>query len=556
MAQPPQPPSDIVWSPAPGAAPGQPPAASGSPAADAAPPDVVWDNPAPAQPAGWHTLKAVAAGALGSMAFLGGDTDEFNNLMQRTHRLGNPNPTAGDKVAEFVGGAITPIPGPSLVAKGGRALASAVDTALGTTAGQRTGSGALQFLESTLSRLPGGGAITTSIKRQSDRLAATSDDIVSNLAGGADTSAAGAGKVLKDQLKVAAKRMKDEAGAQFDEVEKLIPEATPIGIKAYDAALTELTTARSASAAEAAGANMARFKGLKAALEKDLSNSHLNALPYGVLKEIRTKLGGEIDWGPFSTNPANGDLKRLYTALTADMANGAANASPKAAAAVKAANASYAAAKQQAAVLKSILNKAGGPEKVFNALMSGTKEGSETLRLVLANVDQPSRQLLAASALQRMGHAVPSAQTTVAAAQFSADTFMTNWAKMEPTARDALFGSLPSNYAQSINQLVAHVGALKAYTKVLPNSSNTAQAAIWGGAVGTALLSLWEGDFKTAAALAGSAVGNKILSAALTNPTTAKWFAKQTAKRLTEHVAKGAAGVEANDDTPELSTLH
>lgn len=502
-------------------------------------------------PQAGHLLKSGARGLVNSFAAMTGDTRK--QIEERDKRIGldEPHPTRGDTLAEIVGGMAAPSPSKFPGQGTSLAAARAADKAAGTTFGQQTASKIIQTLEKTISRLPGGGAIVRAIQNQNEKLAQTTDTIVHQLSGGADTSAEGAGKMLKGQLRKASQRMKDEAAGHYDEVEKLIPQNTPVGVKNTLEAARKLTTPL--AVAENVSAKMIdpEIKSIREGLEKDLEASHLQAMPYGTLKELRTRIGQMIDWGPFATDVKNGQLKTIYNALTADMNVGASSVSKQAAEAVKKASAAYAKSKEAQAVLSSVINKAGGPEKVFSALMSGTKEGATTLREVLSAIDEPSRQILAASALQRMGRATASAQNA-AGAVFSADTFLTNWSRMSTEARAALFGSLPGNYAQNVSQLAANIAGLKAYAKLIPNASNTAQALIFSGEAGYALHSLMTGDAKTAGAIAGSAAGTMALAHALTNPETVKWLADQTSRMLMTF-AKGQAGTSAgHGDTDAL----
>jgi hypothetical protein len=365
------------------------------------------------------------------------------------------------------------------------------------------------------------------------------------LAAGADTSATGAGKVIKDQLKVASQRMKATAAEQYSEVEKLSPPDTKVGVKSTLATLRAFTTPT--PGAEQVTAQMVdpTLKAMREGLEKDASTLNMDALPYSALKELRSKLGNMIEWGPFATDSKNGQLKKVYEALTADMNTGAAQHSEAASAAVAKANANYAASKQQQDILKTVINKAGGPEKVFSALISGTKEGASTLTQVVSALDGPSRQILAASALQRMGKAAPGAQGAAGDA-FSAATFLTNWNKMSPEARNVLFGQLPGDYAKHVSQLAGNVESLKAYEGILANPSGTGHAVLWGGEVGAAMMSLMTGNFHTAAAIAGTVAGTAAVSAALTHPATAAWLARKTGV-LVISATKGEMGMTAED---------
>jgi hypothetical protein len=217
---------------------------------------------------------------------------------------------------------------------------------------------------------------------------------------------------------------------------------------------------------------------------------------------------------------------------------------------VRRANAEYAVSKQQQEVLKSVINKAGGPEKVFTSLISGTKEGASTVTQVVAALDGPSRQILAASALERMGKALPGSQSAVGDV-FSAATFLTNWSKMSPQARNVLFGQLPGDYAKNVTQLAANVESLKAYEGILVNPAGTAHAALWGGAVGETLMALMTGHWGIAGGIAGSAALNATISAALTHPATSAWLAKKTGE-LVISASKGVMGATAEDTSKPI----
>jgi uncharacterized phage infection (PIP) family protein YhgE len=485
-------------------------------------------------------LKAIARGALNTMAQATGDKPE--EIAYRDKLLGLDEPTTkGDKLAEFFGGFAAPMPGG--LGKGGGVGAAWLADKAKLTLGQRSGSEIIQYIERSLARLPGGDFLRHAIKSQNEQLGNQSAALIDRLAGGADTSATGAGTVIKQQLRVAAKRMKKEAADDYLEVEKLIPPETKIGVKNTLATLTRATTPTVGAEQTTEKLIDPTLKAMRDGLEKDLKTANIDALPYSALKELRTKVGSMIEWGPFSTDPKNGQLKKVYEALTADMNSGAAAHSAEAAAAVNKANTAYAASKEQQAVLRAVIAKAGGPEKVFTALISGTKEGASTLTQVLSALDGPSRQILAASALERMGKATPGVQTAKGGV-FSAATFLTNWNRMAPAAREALFGQLPGDYAKHITQLSANVEALKAYESILVNPAGTAHALMWAVEIQTALTALMTGHWSVAAGVAGGVVGTAAVSAALTHPLTAKWLAQETGK-LAIAAAKGVMATTA-----------
>lgn len=568
MAQSPTP-NNIVWDEAPKGPPA-PPTAAAPPAAPPAAPTatdapnrghVIWDPPkkddwdtnAPLPDLGeqspYHTLKAVARGFLGTAAAMTGENPAQIEARNKKLGLDDPWATTDDTMAQMAGGLAAPMP--SLPGGGTFAGARAADQA-GGTLGQRTGSTVVKMIEKTLARLPGGGSLVRALQGQSERLAHTSEDIVHNLGGGADTSATGAGSVLKGQLGKAAERMKAESAAHYDEIEKLIPPGTHVGVSSTLGTLRELTSPVAGAENTTATLVNPKLAAIRSGLEADIKAAGSESLPYSVIKQLRTKIGEQIEWGPFSTDPANGQLKRLYSALTADLSNGAASVSPKAAAAVRAANAAYAASKEQQKILNTVLQKAGGPEKVFSSLISGTKEGATTLKQVLSAIDQPSRNVLAASALQRMGRATPGAQDA-SGAVFSPETFLTNWNRMSAEAREALFGQLPGNYAASVTTLAQNVARLKDYSKLLANPAGTAQATAWSVEIATGLSALLSGNVFLAGKIALAPVGTKILSTAMTNPKTVAWLATETSRLLPPAIGAGTAANVPDGSTRDKS---
>jgi hypothetical protein len=206
-------------------------------------------------------------------------------------------------------------------------------------------------------------------------------------------------------------------------------------------------------------------------------------LPYEALRALRSNIGQQIDWNPFSSaGPTNGLYKAIYGAMGRDLDEGASAFGEDVAQQIRDNSSAYRSAASVRDSLAGIVNRAGGPEKVYSALFNSAKGGSTPLSAVLSNVDFQTRQLLAASALERMGRALPGAQNA-AGDVFSADRFLTNWNNLAPQARTALFSSLPGDYAASIDQLVANAGKLKAYGKVLAARGNPSLGAFTLGAL-------------------------------------------------------------------------
>src|SRR6185312_4698311 len=80
------------------------------------------------------------------------------------------------------------------------------------------------------------------------------------------------------------------------------------------------------------------------------------------------------------------------------------------------------------------------PEQVFKTLESSSQQGSTNIREVLGSLDQPQRDMVVGTMLQRMGSAKPGQQNAEGSA-FSLDTYLTNWNKLSPKTKDELFNT-------------------------------------------------------------------------------------------------------------------
>lgn len=529
-------PNDLVWAPITESAGARPP----QPQSDI-PNDLSWEplgKQQEKQPDDWHVAKAITRGFLRMWGESTGDRPEEIEAREKTLGISG----TGDKAAEFAGGVLAPQPGVASKAGGTLAAARFADKAK-KTLGQITGSEILKKIERSLTRLPGGEVLSHALKHQTEMLGDETADLVDRLSKGGDTSAIGTGNVVRQQLKEAGKRMRREAGSDYEEVAKLVPPERPIGVKQTLTVLRELTAPIPQAENVSSKIIDPTINSMREELEKDLAAQNMDALPFGALKALRTKIGKMIVRGPFGTDARNGQLKQVYEAMTADMNTGAAGVSDAAAAAVKKANAAYFANAELGRTLKTVVDKEGGAERLFGAILSGSPSQGTTVLKVLNQLDGPSRQLLAASALQRMGRAAPGMQNAAGDA-FSVASFLTNWNKMarNPQVKDALFGQLPGDYAKSITQLSTNVDALKTYENILVNPSGTAHTALWAGGVALTMQALITGNFAEAGTIVATAAGNAALGAALTNPKTAAWLAKRTSN-LVISAAKGEMGV-------------
>lgn len=446
-----------------------------------------------------------------------------NNSSVSTNLGLGPVPGAGQVRA--LGSLAAPSPnvgGVSALEGGMGPVAPAASTA-GQTAGQVTGSPGLQGLESTLGRLPGGAPIRQAVTQQKNDLTNGVQTIVDNLAGGKGTTPYSVGTALDKGITQGAKDLKATAGAPFDDLDAKLATANvfPKTTQAFLKAATEPLPGAANLGARSVDPTLA---GYAEDLKKDM-DANAGFVPYGALKSVMQRINQKIDWTGVNGDASNGALKQFYLAMRNDLNDAATTAGMGKEVAV--AKAGWSDAKGRLDALNNALSGNGGPEQIFNRLVSGAKAGPSGLSNVMDVLSDSNQKLLAAGMLQKMGKA-PGAAQNAAGDAFDADTFFRNWGNMDPDAKNRLFGSLPQDYRQSLDKLVQNANALKAYTKVLPNASNTAQAAVWAGSFSTAITSLLMGHPGVAAGAAGAALSTNVISRALTNPRIVKYLAQKS----------------------------
>lgn len=430
----------------------------------------------------------------------------------------------------------------------GQPLAPNVGTpAPGQTAGQVTGNTGIQSVESTVGRMVGGTPIREAVATQRSNITADLSKQVDALAGESGTTPYSVGAKLDPAIRQGAKDLKEAAGSLFDIADSKIPTSTPVTpmvTQAFLAAKTAIPAGASAMGKLATDPQMQRWA---AAIASD-AKANGGTVPYSALKQILSQVNDKIDWTGLNGGAQNGLYKQLYLSMRQDLNAAADSVGGEAGAAVRQANKSWQDATSRLDSLNNALSGNGGAEQIFNRLFSGAKLGPSGLMAVMDHIPDSSQRVLAAGVLQRMGKS--------ASGDFSADTFVQNWGKMDPDAKNRLFGSLPQEYQKNVNTLVQNIRDVQAYQKVLPNASGTASASQWLGTIGTyqgAITALLTGHPKIAAGLgvaaAGSTVGANIAAKALTNPRIVQWLARESAPSKVLGLSGAAAG--ADYGTPE-----
>lgn len=270
---------------------------------------------------------------------------------------------------------------------------------------------------------------------------------------------------------------------------------------------------------------------LKTGGAKSEAIENASRLPYEAVKKLRTLVGSEMD-NSFGGTVSRDKWSALYAALSKDVEN-ATKGNPAAAQAWSRATNYTRAGHRRIEAIESVVDKAGGPEAIFRAATSNTREGATTLRAVMQSLDKEGQKVVSATVLRRLGIANPSNQDDLGE-QFSTSTFLTNWNKLSPEAKRTLFDRYGPKFREDMNQIAKVAANLRAGSEVFRNPSGTArQQALWS-TTGAFVLSVLTGRVDVAAGIAAGVGGANLSARLMTNPRFVRWLAQAT-KHPTAH---------------------
>lgn len=394
------------------------------------------------------------------------------------------------------------------------------------TIGQGTGTWSRQGMETMLGAGPtSAGVIARAAERQADEIGSGLKGMAERLSPNA--SADEAGKAIGKGVETFAKNVKATRKAFYWQVDRHVPDATPVDLASTSRALDSLTTVNPGAAATTADMVSDRMVRLKDTIAQDLASAQANGvsgLPYSAIKDIRTQIGNEAFDFTLTPDKDTAKLRQLYGALTADMERAARAQGPQAVAAIKRANRFYKWSNDRLELLERVVDKNGGPNAVFNASLQGTKDGSSTLRAVMNSLPEDGQKAVSAAVLKRIG-----LKNDLDNETFNAATFLSNWNdRISPEAKQILFRRYGPEFTADMDKLARAARSIKEGSKALAAPSGTpkqgAQFAFWGGLLG----SLFSGNLGMATLIGAGGSGANILARSMTNPRIVKWMARNT----------------------------
>lgn len=390
---------------------------------------------------------------------------------------------------------------------------------------QASGNRALQGVENLLAGAPTStGVMTRFAERQADDVGSGLQKMGEGLSRNA--SAERAGRAIEAGVQTFENNVGATRRALYWNADRFIPANTATPMANTTSALAAMTQPTPGAAATTGAMVNPWLQRLRGDLATDLQAGG-GQIPYEALRKIRTEVGERMnDFSMTPDTPAR-QLSGLYAALSRDMEAAAAAQGPDAMRVARRANTYTRVSSERLEQIQRVVDKNGGPEKVYAAAMSGTQDGGTTLRSVMQSLPQDGQKAVTAAVIKRMGLATPGAQDA-AGDVFSAATFLTNWNKVSPEAKRALFDRYGAGFSQNIDRLAQVASNIKQGAKVYANPSGTANRAAaltYGGGL---VASLFDPSLITTGSLVAGGIGANLSARLLTNPRVVAALAQTT----------------------------
>lgn len=340
---------------------------------------------------------------------------------------------------------------------------------------------------------------------------------------GATATKQSTGEVIQQGATGAAERFKARSDILYDNAYGMVDPNYPVELHNSAALLNEIRRDVNQAPNSLAGTStgLDRVQDLFTDLRRNFG-----FMNFETLRRVRTEIGRELNDPVIagSTGATNDVKERLYGTLTADL-NAAAARNPAAQRAIAQADRYYRFNINQNMPTLQAVTKKGTTEEAFNYAVAQAADGGTRLRTLRRNLLPGEWDVAAGTVLGRMGRATAGNQGA-AGTNFSVGTFLTNWNKMSPEAKDALFsGTRYAELRPELDQLTRAAESLKGMDK-LANKSGTVRSMLYAQVGGSAVAALTAPTTipVTALALAAPWAAAKLI----TSPRFVRWLVSET----------------------------
>lgn len=362
---------------------------------------------------------------------------------------------------------------------------------------------ALKQFASAISQYPGGVGVFDKATNK------TLDDIqeaISRAGASKGVTTQEAGLVIKGGGEKYVDRFNEVAGKLYNRLDEFLPADSKVGV---NNAVTQLQKELSGLPTNLA-ARRSGNEGVK--VLQDIAQDGAEGLPYSALKQYRTIIGQKLSKSYLLGGEDEAVLKRAYGALTQDMEAAAAAKGQPALRAFQRANEFYkAGAENIEKNLQKVIQK-DAPEQIYQAAISGTKLGGTKINSIMKSLAPEEREIVTGTVLKQLGGRGQD--------KFSTRTFLTEYNKLSPEAKKAIFRSQEGDISR-IAKIAERLNSIDRFA----NPSGTGQRVGLGALIVTSLYDLGTG--------VGTMLGANATARLMNSPKFTKWLANAAVERAT-----------------------
>lgn len=342
-----------------------------------------------------------------------------------------------------------------------------------------------------------------------------------------------AGRTLQRASQEGADALRREGGVLYEPINALEANPTPIPLtRSAEAVNTALEVFQTPELRDWFTRNSTDLQDFGRIL-----NREDNTVTFAEARRLRSIVGSMLKDPQVFQSRSEAGLRSLYGALSDDITSGAQQlGGPEAAAALGRADTFYSAARTRADDVLSRFYNANTPTEAYARLLdsarsTGRRSDWAAVRQLRDSVNPEDWNEIGSGIIRSLGGE---------GENFSVAKFATEWEKLTPQARRALFGGEGrTEQFQALNTL-ARVARDQTSATRFYNNSESGNVVNNIGSGGAFLGALMTGNTELATAIAGAGALGNGLARLLTNPDVARWVAggTRTAVRDAERIAR------------------
>ena len=267
------------------------------------------------------------------------------------------------------------------------------------------------------------------------------DDLARSLG---DADATIAGNAIKHGAETFKSAFYEKASTQYNKVDDLISPnhvVEPVNTMAYINKITTPIVGLEATS-ESTLIQSPLLKKFADALNTDFANMQTSGgsgFQYQGLKLLRSRVGEAIGNSVFNPDVDVKQLKILYATLSKDIELSLAG-NNKALHQLKLGDRFFKVGMDRIDKISNVINAKGGSEFIFKKLVDGNSEGATQLLAVMRSLPVEEQKIVTSAYLRRMGRAKSgNIASDDFAENFSTETYLTNYERLSPRAKRALF---------------------------------------------------------------------------------------------------------------------